>query len=60
MKRLFVFLVYLAVLFSFLAVHTAAEDTMPPDYDNFLGAIPEDVAELLPDGFSGSSFVNLE
>jgi stage III sporulation protein AE len=44
-------LVYRAVLFSLFAVHTAAEDTMPPDYDNFLGAVPDDVAELLPDGF---------
>jgi stage III sporulation protein AE len=51
MKRLFVFLIYLAVLFALFTVHTAAEETMPPDYDNFLGAIPDDVAGLLPDGF---------
>lgn len=51
MKRLFVFILALAAFLSFLSLGTSASEAMPPDYDNFLGAIPEDVAELLPDEF---------
>lgn len=51
MKRLLIFILYLSSFFALLAFNTAAAEAMPPDYENFLDAIPEDVVELLPDGF---------
>ena len=46
-------LVVLAAIFLFFAVFCldcAAEDTLPEGYQDISSAIPEDVAELLPDG----------
>ncbi len=50
MKKILVF--FFAVSFGFLlSVPTSGEETMPVGYDDFIGSIPQDVAELLPDGF---------
>ncbi len=50
MKKIFT--LFLVLSFCFLvSIPTSCEETMPSGYDDFIGSIPEDVAELLPDNF---------
>ncbi len=55
MRRGVVFLTFLLLFVCFFALVVFGEeksaDTLPEEYGDFLDAIPEDVRELLPDGF---------
>ena len=60
MRRLFVFFLVIACLFSLFVLSVSATDetealTMPPEYGEVLDEIPDDIAELLPDGLFSSS-----
>ena len=56
MKKLF-FIVSLIIL-SFPLRVCAEEVSLPEEFDDFAAAIPDDVAELLPDGFISGNFAD--
>ena len=58
MKKLF--FIVLTIVFLTFPLHVCAEDvSLPSEFDDFAEAIPDDVAELLPDGFFSRNFSEL-
>ena len=58
MKKL-CFIVFSILIFSFPLCASAEEVSLPEEFDGFTEAIPDDVAELLPDGFLSGDFSEL-
>ncbi len=58
MKKLF-FVASLIIILSFPLCVSAEDMSVPDEFEDFAEAIPDDVAELLPDGFLSGDFAGL-
>ena len=48
-KRIFIFLLFFALLSPSIGVNSTDHSTVPEEYEDWLDSIPDDIADLLPD-----------